>query len=118
MSKTALLSAETAAAIFLPEQTQYAPDGIVSRTLVQTPSLRVILFAFAAGQELTEHASNRRVTVQILSGECDFHYAGEWHRMKAGEFLHLPPGHVHSVKAPGDFSMILALFAEPAAGAA
>jgi len=38
----------------LPAETQYAPNGIVSRTLLRTAHSRTVLFGFAAGQELTE----------------------------------------------------------------
>lgn len=88
--------------------------GIVSRTLLQTPELRVVLFAFADGQELTSHTSRRRAVVQVLEGACDFFFAGAWHRLERGAVLHLPPAHPHAVRAAaGAFTMLLTLAAEP-----
>lgn len=110
--QSALLAADTAAALVLADHAQTAAAGIVSRTLVQTPEARVVLFAFAEGQELTSHTNRRRALVQILSGACDFLYAGEWHRLKAGDWLHLPPNHEHAVRAAGPFSMLLTLCAD------
>ena len=107
-----LLAADTAASLDLAEHAQTAAAGIVSRTLLQTPEARVILFAFADGQELTTHSSHRRALVQVLSGECDFLYAGEWRRLTAGALLHLPPNHEHAVRAVGAFSVLLTLCAE------
>lgn len=97
----------------LADAVQTSPAGIVSRTVLQTPELRVILFAFAEGQELTGHSSKRRAVVQILQGEAEFQFNGEWQRLAAGTLLHLPPEHPHAVRAAGGaFSMLLTLGAE------
>ena len=95
--------------ISLPAETQYAANGIVSRTLLRTESSRVVLFGFSAGQELTEHTSTQHAVVQILSGECDFSLAGQPNRLKAGDLLYMPPNLRHAVKATKDFSMLLTL---------
>ena len=74
---------------------------------------RVVLFAFADGQELTAHSSRRRALVQVLDGACEFFFGDAWHCLAAGSLLHLPPGHVHAVRASsGPFSMLLTLGAE------
>ena len=90
-------------------ETTFAPDGIVSRTLVQTPDWRIVLFGFAAGQELTEHTSSQNAIVQVLSGECGLTCGGKLHALKAGDLLCLPPGLPHAVKATTQFSMLLLL---------
>ena len=105
-----LLTEDRAEAISLSEKLSYSDAGIVSRTVLQTPELRIILFSFAAGQELTAHSSRRRAWVQILEGDCDFLYDGRWQRLQAGSCLHLPPSHPHAVKASaGPFAMLLVL---------
>jgi len=81
----------------------------VSRTLLRTENSRVVLFGFAAGQELTEHTSNQHATIQILSGECDFSLAGKPHALKPGDLLYMPPHLRHAVKATTQFSMLLTL---------
>jgi quercetin dioxygenase-like cupin family protein len=116
MSQKALIAATEAQAIQLAETAQVSPSGIVSRTLLQSPEARVVLFTFADGQELTAHTSKRRALVQILEGACDFFFAGRWQRLTAGMFLHLPPDHPHAVRAgAGAFSMLLTLGADPSA---
>ena len=98
----------------LSEHAQVSSAGIVSRTVLQTPELRIVLFAFDAGQELTSHTSRRRAVVQVLTGACDFFHAGAWHRLESGTLLHLPPSHPHAVRAAhGAFTMLLTLAAEP-----
>ena len=118
MSQNTLLAADEAQALKLAEAKQVSASGIVSRTLLQTPEARVVLFTFAEGQELTSHTSRRRALVQIIDGACDFLFAGKWQRLEAGMFLHLPPNHPHAVRAgAGPFSMLLTLGAEAPASA-
>src|SRR5688572_15368101 len=113
MSQRTLLSTEDAQVLKLSDAMQVSASGIVSRTLLQSPEARVVLFTFAEGQELTSHTSRRRALVQILDGVCDFFFGGKWQRLDAGMFLHLPPNHPHAVRAgAGAFSMLLTLGAE------
>src|SRR5271169_64161 len=95
--------------VSLAEETRFAPNGIVSRTLLRTPNSRVVLFGFAEGQELTEHTSTQHAVIQVLSGECDFSLAGKPHALKAGDLLYMPPHLPHAVKATKQFSMLLTL---------
>jgi quercetin dioxygenase-like cupin family protein len=110
MSEQPLMDAGSDKVISLPQETQFAPNGIVSRTLLRTPIMRVVLFGFAEGQELTEHTSTQQALIQVLSGECEFSLAGKPHNLKAGDFLHMPPNAPHAVKATKPFSMLLTLF--------
>ncbi len=110
-----LLPSDDAQTLTLAQAVQTSPSGIVSRTVLQSPELRVVLFAFAEGQELTSHTSRRRALVQILEGECEFFFAGKWQTLRAGALLHMPPNHPHAVRAAGGpFSMLLTLGTEPA----
>jgi quercetin dioxygenase-like cupin family protein len=109
MNERPLIDAAREKIISLSNETQFAANGIVSRTLVQTPNSRTVLFGFAEGQELTEHTSTQHALIQILSGECEFSLAGEPHNLKAGDVLYMPPNLAHSVKATRQFSMLLTL---------
>ena len=110
MNEQPLIDAGRDKVISLTQETQFAPNGIVSRTLLRTPSARVILFGFAQGQELTEHTSTQHALIQILSGECEFSLSGKPHNLKPGDFLYMPPNAPHAVKATSQFSMLLTLF--------
>jgi len=109
MSEQPLLDTKGEQVISLAKETQFAPNGIVSRTLLRTPTARVVLFGFSEGQELTEHTSTQHALVEILSGECEFSLAGKPHNLKAGDFLSMPPNLAHAVKATRQFSMLLTL---------
>jgi quercetin dioxygenase-like cupin family protein len=93
----------------LADETRFAENGIVSRTIFRSPFCRVVLFGFATGQELSEHTSTQHALVQILSGECEFFLSGNSHPLKTGNLLYIPPNIPHAVCATQPFSMLLTL---------
>lgn len=109
MAEQPLMVAGLEKIIELPAETQFADNGIVSRTLLRTENMRVVLFGFSAGQELTEHTSTQHALVQVLSGECDFSLGDKVQQLKAGALLYMPPNLRHAVKATTQFSMLLTL---------
>ena len=110
MSEKPLIDINHEKILSLKTETQFAPNGIVSRTLMKTATARVVLFGFAEGQELSEHTSTQAALIQILSGECEFSLAGKPHPLKAGDLLYMPPNLPHAAKATQQFSMLLTLF--------
>ncbi len=114
MNERPLIESGAAKILSLAEETKFAANGIVSRTLLHTAGSRTVLFGFAEGQELTEHTSTQHAIIQILSGECEFSIAGDLQNLKTGHFLYLPPDLPHAVRATTQFSMLLTL-AKPAA---
>lgn len=114
MKKNTLLAPTESGVCSLLEPVQNVAHGIVSRAVITTPGLRLTLFHFAAGQELSEHTSKARAFVQILTGTCKFTVGPTVHTLKPGDLLHLPPGAPHAVQAPEAFSMLLTQVTEPA----
>ena len=47
---------------------ELAPESTVSRTVLRAEGVRVVLFSFDAGQELTEHTAAVPVLLQVLDG--------------------------------------------------
>ncbi len=109
MSEKPLIDPANEKVVSLAEETRFAPNGIVSRTLLRTDTTRVVLFGFAEGQELTEHTSTHQAVIQILSGECEFSLGGQPRGLKAGDLVYMPPNLRHAVKATRQFSMLLTL---------
>lgn len=109
MSEQPLIPTDQQKIISLAEETKFAANGIVSRTLFRGSNGRVVLFGFAEGQELTEHTSTQQAVIQILSGECEFFLSGKPHHLKCGDLLYMPPNLPHAVKATKQFSMLLTL---------
>ena len=116
MNEKPVIDPAEEAILSLESETRFAPNGIVSRTILRTPNSRVVLFGFSEGQELTEHTSTQHAVIQILSGECEFSLGGKPHNLKAGDFLYMPPSLPHAVRATKQFSMLLTL-SRPAAAA-
>ena len=109
MNEKPLIESGAAKILSLAEETKFAANGIVSRTLLRTANSRTVLFGFAEGQELTEHTSTQHALIQVLSGECEFSVAGDLQNLTAGDLLYLPPGMPHAVRATTQFSMLLTL---------
>ena len=117
MKSSSLIAPDQSTSLSLAEAAPAVGHGIVSRTLLATPELRVVLFTFAALQELTEHTSTSRALVQVLSGEGEFAVGGASRALKAGDLLHLPPGTPHAVRATNEMTMLLTLAPERKANA-
>ncbi len=85
------------------------PDAIVSRVLLKSAAGTVTLFAFDAGQELSEHTSPMQALLQVIEGEAVVTIAGRVHPLTAGQVIHLPRDVPHAVRAPRAFKMLLTL---------
>jgi quercetin dioxygenase-like cupin family protein len=109
MTEKPLIDSAPEKIVSLAAETQFAENGIVSRSILNTRGLRITLFGFSAGQELTEHTSPGRAVIQILSGECEFRLTGKANRLQSGDLLYLPPNLPHAVRATTQFSMLLTL---------
>lgn len=86
------------------------PDRIVSRAFFKDAGLRGTLFAFDAGQELSEHTASAPAVIQILQGSADVTLGAERFELNAGAWLHMPAQLKHSVRAKTPLIMALFLF--------
>lgn len=87
----------------------YQAGSIVSRMLLKKKSGNITLFAFGAGEGLSEHTTPHDALVYVIDGEADVTIGGNAHRVKAGETLLLPAHVPHAVHAPADFKMLLVM---------
>lgn len=101
--------ADTEAVFRLDELVQYQEGSIVSRKLTAASGGNVSVFAFGAGEELSEHTTPHTALLQVLDGEADIRIAQQTHRVASGESIVLPPGVPHAVKAPVPFKMALTM---------
>ena len=67
------------------------------------------LFAFDAGQGLSEHTAPFDALVQVLEGEAEIMISGQSHRLLGGEMILLPVGQPHALKAIQRFKMMLTM---------
>jgi quercetin dioxygenase-like cupin family protein len=93
----------------LVELIEYAKDSIVSKTILDKSSGTITLFAFDAGQKLSEHTSPYDAVVQVLDGKAQITIAGTVKQVSAGEIIIMPAGIPHSVLAEEKFKMLLTM---------
>ncbi len=99
----------TAQTLVMDDLTDYQEDSVVSRTLIKRPGGTVTLFAFGAGQSLSEHTAPFDALVQVVDGEGLFTIAGEPHRVAAGQAIIMPADVPHAVTAESRFKMLLTM---------
>jgi quercetin dioxygenase-like cupin family protein len=93
----------------LADEVAYVPGSVVSRTLARAPGGSLTLFAFDAGQELSEHTAPFDAFVTVLDGKVELTIGGERVAAGAGETVLMPAGVPHAVRADGPFKMLLAM---------
>jgi quercetin dioxygenase-like cupin family protein len=85
----------------------YQEGSVVSREILKKGTGTLTVFAFDAGQGLSEHTAPFDATVQVLDGEAEITIAGTAHRVAAGELIIMPANKPHSLKAVKRFKMML-----------
>ncbi len=93
----------------LADLVHYQAEAIVSRVLVKRPAGSITVFAFDAGQELSEHTAPFDAVVSVLDGEAEIAIAGTPHRVGAGEAIFMPANTPHALRAVSRFRMMLAM---------
>lgn len=83
------------------------PDSVVSRTFYSDERVKVILFGFAAGQELSEHTSTKPAIVHFLTGQSRFKMGDHETAAGPGTWAHMAPNLPHSIYAETEVSMLL-----------
>ena len=83
------------------------PDSIISRTLYSDGQLKTILFAFAPGQELSEHTAAQMAILHFVEGEADLTLGEDTMSAQAGTWVHMPPHLPHSIVAKTSVVMLL-----------
>jgi len=87
----------------------YADDSIVSKTLLDKPIGTITLFAFDAGQRLSEHTAPFDAVVQGVDGVGVVTIDGEEYTVRTGEIVIMPANIPHAVRAEQKFKMLLTM---------
>jgi quercetin dioxygenase-like cupin family protein len=93
----------------LAHQVETPADGTLSRTIYQDERLKVVLFGFSAGQELSEHTSSTPAIMHFLTGESDVTLGPDKVVVTAGTWIHMPPQLPHSIRTKTPVVMLLSL---------
>lgn len=96
-------------AISLKGLADYALGSIVSKTLMDRNNGTLTLFAFDAGQSLSEHTAPFDALVQVIEGEVELTIGGKNITAKAGDLTLMPANTPHAVKAKAPMKMLLTM---------
>jgi len=88
---------------------QYQDGTIVSRTIADRPTGTITLFAFAAGQALSEHTTPFDALLMVLDGKAEVTISGTANQLSAGQMIVMPADRPHAVAAVTDFKMLLVM---------
>lgn len=103
-SDSAVVIADLLAELAVPR------DGTLSRVLHRSDTLRLVGFAFAEGQELTEHSAAREVVIQVVQGRLAL-TLGDAEPVELGPtgWVRMPPRLPHSLRALEPTVMLLTM---------
>jgi quercetin dioxygenase-like cupin family protein len=87
----------------------YQDGSVVSRMVVYKPAGTITLFAFDAGEGLSEHTAPFDAIVTIIEGEAGVTIAGREFQLITGQMIIMPANVPHAVKALQRFKMMLVM---------
>jgi quercetin dioxygenase-like cupin family protein len=105
MAATPSIPATTA--IALGTLIQYTEHGVTSRVLAKTSGGSVTLFAFDAGESLSEHTAPFDALVLVVEGALELTIGGERVEAQSGTIVRMPGGVPHALEAPVPSRMLL-----------
>jgi quercetin dioxygenase-like cupin family protein len=93
----------------LAKEVQPPDKGILSRTLFADDRLKVVLFGFGQGEELSEHTASMPAVLHFVQGEAKLTLDDDTLDAKPGTWVHMPAGLRHSIQAQTPVVMLLLL---------
>jgi quercetin dioxygenase-like cupin family protein len=96
----------------LAKEVQPPEKGILSRTLSSADRLKVVLFGFAQGEELSEHTASMPAVLHFLQGEARLTLGDDTLEATPGTWVHMPKGLRHSIQAKTPVVLLLLLLKE------
>jgi quercetin dioxygenase-like cupin family protein len=97
------------------EKLEIRHDAVVSKMLVKTDDLRILLIALGQGASLPEHHADARISIHVLQGAVRFSVgSGEAVELRAGALLPLERAVRHAATAL-ERSILLVTMAWPPA---
>jgi len=99
----------------LAAETALPARGIHSQTMSKEAGLEVVLFAMAAGEQLSEHSASRPAVVHVLAGAGHLVVDGDQHALQAGSWLRMAARTPHAITAEEGLVFALYLLPVPSA---
>ena len=103
MDSKHFFASDLLAEIEIPKQ------GILSRTLYNDDQVKLVLFGFSEGQELSAHTAPMPASLYFLKGEASLTLGDKQMNVRAGSFAHMTPNLRHAIVAQTPLVMLLAM---------
>ena len=87
----------------------YQEGAVVSKSLINEKAGIVTLFAFDAGETLSEHTSPYDAMVVALDGKVEITISGDSFILSPGETIMMPADDPHALRALERFKMLLVM---------
>ncbi|MGB8020571.1 MAG: cupin domain-containing protein [Candidatus Nanopelagicales bacterium] len=88
---------------------EVADESTVSRTVLRAEGVRLVLFAFDAGQELTEHTAAVPILLQVIDGRLRVGAGGAQAVLLPGAVIHIGARVPHEILALEPSRMVLTM---------
>jgi quercetin dioxygenase-like cupin family protein len=90
----------------------YQDGSVVSRMIVYKKSGTITLFAFDAGEGLSEHTAPFDAIASIIDGEAEISIETNQYVLKEGQMIIMPANKPHALHAQQRFKMMLTMIHE------
>ena len=84
-------------------------DGTLSRTIHRDDKVKVVLFGFAGGQELSQHTASVPAIIQILQGDVRVTLDGQEKELSSNSWIFMEANVQHAVYAKTEAVMLLTM---------
>ena len=93
----------------LMKEVEIPKDGTLSRTIYRDDHVKIVLFGFAGGQELSQHTASVPAILEILQGDARVTLDGEEKEFSAGSWVYMQANLPHAIYARTDVIMLLTM---------
>jgi quercetin dioxygenase-like cupin family protein len=87
----------------------YQEGSVVSRTIIDKKPGTVTVFAFGAGQGLSEHTAPYDALIEVVDGKAVVFIEGVEYPVDKGQNIIMPANRPHAVRAVERFKMVLVM---------
>ena len=93
----------------LTREVSIPEKGILSRTVQNDDWSKIVLFAFAPDEELSEHTSSMPTVLYVVQGEAELTLGPERLEVQPNSLVHMPPKLPHAIRTRTALIMLLVL---------
>lgn len=93
----------------LLDEVEIPKNGTLSRVVFNADGLRVVLFAFDTGEQLTDHAATVPAVVQVIKGRLEMTLGDQTVEIDPGSWVHMDAHLIHALVALEPSVVILTL---------